>query len=31
VVSLVGHGFCNPITDTGHRMADELGQRVAQH
>jgi hypothetical protein len=31
VVSLVGHGLCNPMTDTGHRMADELGQRVAQH
>ena len=31
VVSLVGHGFCNPMTDAGHRIADELGQRVAQH
>jgi Subtilase family len=31
VVSLVGHGFCSPVTDTGHRMADDVGQRVAQH
>jgi hypothetical protein len=31
VVSLVGHGLCNPMTDTGHRMAEELEQRVAQH
>jgi Subtilase family len=31
VVSLVGHGFCNPMTDTGHRIADDVGQRVAQH
>jgi hypothetical protein len=31
VVSLVGHGLCNPMTDTGHRMADELEHRVAQH
>jgi hypothetical protein len=31
VVSLVGHGLCNPMTDTGHRMADELGHRVALH
>jgi hypothetical protein len=31
VVSLVGHGFCNPTTDTEGRMADELEQRVAQH
>jgi len=29
VVSLVGHGFCNPTTDSGRRMADD--QRVAQH
>jgi hypothetical protein len=29
VVSLVGHGICNPLTDTGHRIADEVGQ--AQH
>jgi hypothetical protein len=31
VVSLVGHGLCNAMPDTGHRVADELGQRVAQH
>jgi Subtilase family len=31
VVSLVGHGYCNPTTDTGRRMADELEQRVARH
>ena len=31
MVSLVGHGYCNPTTDTGHRMADELEQRVARH
>jgi subtilisin family serine protease len=32
VVSLVGHGYCNPTTtDNGSRMADELEQRVARH
>ena len=31
VISLVGHGYCNPTTDTGRRMADELEQRVARH
>jgi subtilisin family serine protease len=31
VVSLVGQGYCNPTTDTGRRMADELEQRVARH
>jgi subtilisin family serine protease len=31
VVSLVGHGLCNAMPDTGHRVADERGQRVAQH
>jgi hypothetical protein len=31
VTSLVGHGYCNPTTDTGRRMADELEQRVARH
>jgi hypothetical protein len=31
VVSLVGHGYCNPATDNGRRMADEREQRVARH
>jgi hypothetical protein len=31
VVSLVGHGICNPLPDTGHRMAVGVGQGVAQH
>jgi subtilisin family serine protease len=31
VVSLVGHGYCNPTADNGRRMADELDQRVARH
>jgi len=31
VISLVGHGYCNPTTDAGRRMADELEQRVARH
>lgn len=31
VVSLVGHGLCNPTTDTGRRMAGELEQRAALH
>jgi hypothetical protein len=31
VVSLVGHGLCSPVTDTGHRIADDVGQRVARH
>jgi hypothetical protein len=31
VISLVGHGFCNPTTDTERRMAGELEQRVARH
>ena len=31
MVSLMGHGYCNPTTDNGPRMADELGQRVARH
>ncbi len=31
MVSLVGHGYCNPTTDNGPRMADELEQRVARH
>ena len=31
MVSLVGHGYCNPTTDNGRRMADELEQRVARH
>jgi Subtilase family len=31
VVTLVGHGICNPMTDTGHRIADDLGQSVALH
>jgi hypothetical protein len=31
VVSLVGHGLCNPVTDTGHRMADEGEHRFPQH
>jgi hypothetical protein len=31
VVSLVGHGYCNPTTDNGRRTADELDQRVARH
>jgi hypothetical protein len=31
VVSLVGHGFCNPVNDTGQRIAGELEQRFAQH
>jgi subtilisin family serine protease len=31
VVSLVGHGFCTPTTDTERRMADQLEQRVARH
>jgi hypothetical protein len=31
VVTLVGHGICNPMTDTGHRIADDVGQRVALH
>jgi len=29
VVSLVGHGFCNPITDA--KVADEHRQRIALH
>lgn len=29
VVSLVGHGLCNPTTDA--KMADEHGQRIAPH
>jgi subtilisin family serine protease len=29
VVSLVGHGYCNPTTDA--KMADEHGQRIALH
>jgi subtilisin family serine protease len=31
VVSLVGHGYCNPTTDNGRRVADEREQRVARH
>jgi len=31
MVSLMGHGYCNPTTDNGPRMADELEQRVARH
>jgi Subtilase family len=31
VVSLVGHGLCNPMTDTRHRIADESEHRVARH
>jgi len=31
VVALVGHGNCNPATDTETRPADEHGQRVALH
>jgi hypothetical protein len=31
VVSLVGHGFCSPMNDTGRRIAGELEQRFAQH
>jgi hypothetical protein len=31
VVTLVGHGLCNPMTDTGHRIAGELDPRVARH
>jgi hypothetical protein len=31
VVTLVGHGICNPMTDTGHRIADDVGQSVALH
>ena len=31
VVSLVGHGYCNPTTDNGRRTAGELDQRVARH
>jgi hypothetical protein len=31
VVSLVGHGLCNPMTDTGQRIAGKLEQRFAQH
>ncbi len=31
VVSLVGHGYCNPTTDNGRRMADEVEQRFARH
>jgi len=31
MVSLVGHGYCNPTTDNGPRMADELEQRFARH
>jgi len=31
VVALVGHGICNPATDTETRLADEHGQRVALH
>jgi len=31
VVSLVGRGYCNPTTDNGRRLADELDQRVARH
>jgi hypothetical protein len=30
-VSLVGHGLCNPMTDTGQRIAGKLEQRFAQH
>jgi subtilisin family serine protease len=33
MVSMLGHGYCNPTTDNGPgpRMADELEQRVARH
>ncbi|HEY4446044.1 MAG TPA: S8 family serine peptidase [Steroidobacteraceae bacterium] len=31
VVSLVGHGFCSPMNDTGRRIVGELEQRFAQH
>jgi hypothetical protein len=31
VVSLVGHGFCSPMNDTGQRIAGELEPRFAQH
>jgi hypothetical protein len=31
MLSLVGHGYCNPTTDNGPRMAGELEQRFARH
>jgi len=31
MISLIGHGFCNPTTDAGRRMADELESRAALH
>jgi len=31
MISLVGHGNCNPTTDNGRRMADELEERFARH
>jgi hypothetical protein len=31
MISLIGHGFCNPTTDAERRMADELESRAALH
>jgi hypothetical protein len=31
MISLIGHGFCNPTTDAERKMADELESRAALH